>query len=331
MALHNKVVYGPHKHVHPQTEIETNHLKKIKHSFHCYLRNWVTVLVYITLFCWNMNTDENHSRLLTAIAKKVELNRMKTIGSPLLRGRWRSFNASVDNTSPELPKKARKLSDKRKKLSDVSKQKSVPAHFEGIEPEQQTVIPGITRSWSDFGISDKCDTNRVLPRSNGVISVVIRHILDDDIKKLKKLLKAKELELNVVDGRGIGPIHEASYTNNLKCLKILLKFGANVNFVDSEGWTALHACVAGENLECMKFLINNKADVNYLNKKGWAPLHLAVCQRNLCLVHYLTKAGARVLIRDDEDGVSPFQLAINLHCGDIVMYFTHLPELLVQR
>ena len=68
--------------------------------------------------------------------------------------------------------------------------------------------------------------------------------------------------------------------------------------------------------------------MNVTSVKGWSALHVAVYVNDLYLTHELVHNGAHILLKNF-DGVSPFQLAINLRKSLVLDYFLQLQCFLV--
>ena len=224
--------------------------------------------------------------------------------SPLLRARWRKFSRQIQ--SPPRPRS--KLVLAKPKLPGIIESNNNPKK--------------LLRSQSEFSFLDDYVQ---YPNNNPPVSQdLMNAIQEDDVKKLKRFVKDKKINVNTLDRNGAGPIHEACYQGNLKCLEVLLSNGADVNLPDFENWTGLHAAVCGQELECVKYMFYNGANINCVTDTGWSPLHMAVYIKNLEIIHWLTKAGANVLL-PAENWLTPFQLAVDLTYDEAVTYFLYLP------
>ena len=154
---------------------------------------------------------------------------------------------------------------------------------------------------------------------------IIRAIRENKHKKIKSILKECRINVNSLNFLGVGPLHEACYHGNLKCVKVLLDNGADIHFADSEGWTPLFAAICGEHMPCVKLLVDNNAVIDCTDFYGISPLRIAVTVRNLEIVDYLVKRGADMMAIAD-DGKSPFQIAVELADDLILAYFLHNPS-----
>ena len=239
--------------------------------------------------------------ILAELARKVELNRQKAIDSPLLRARWRKFSAAGGIYTPGTPKQ---------------RQKSL---LPGILEDNKT--SKLTRASSDSGPFRPPSSEE-----QQILEDILRAVRENKHKKIKSLLKDRRINLNILNFRGVGPLHEACYYGNLKCVKALVDNGADVHFADSEGWTPLFAAICGEHMACVKFLVDNNVVINCSDFFGVSPLRIAVTVRNLEMVDYLVKRGADIMAVAD-DGKSSFQIAVELADDGILAYFLHNPSL----
>ena len=87
----------------------------------------------------------------------------------------------------------------------------------------------------------------------------------------------------------------AACERNLKCVRILVKAGANVNAVSDIGSTALMFAAEKGNVDCMKYLIRKGADVNARSTLGeTALIYVAVYGKITQAITALLRANARI-------------------------------------
>ena len=84
----------------------------------------------------------------------------------------------------------------------------------------------------------------------------------------------------------------------------------------------MHLAAQGGNAESLQYLISrNDFDINETIKQtGWRPLHFACHRGHLCCVRVLIEGGAQSHVFDD-DGSSPFNIAVQMGHSTIVEYF----------
>jgi ankyrin repeat protein len=105
----------------------------------------------------------------------------------------------------------------------------------------------------------------------------------------------------------------------IKCVQILLKYGANVNHKDNNGLTALHKAANNGNCDILALLLKGGADINALakysndnstTKPSVSALLLATQNGNVECVQILLKNGANVNHKSN-NGDSALQMAID--------------------
>lgn len=79
--------------------------------------------------------------------------------------------------------------------------------------------------------------------------------------------------------------------NNVACLELLYKYGADVSIVDGQNRTPLFIFCLLNNEKCVNFLINSYDSIEYIYKadyRGDTPLHAAACNGSVeCLLTLL--------------------------------------------
>ena len=97
-------------------------------------------------------------------------------------------------------------------------------------------------------------------------------------------------DFSTQDNEGQTPLHlcvMADLTGNATLLK------CNVIY--------LQKSIFSDNLECLKFLLRSCKDVNKKNRDGLAPIHLAV-DSNILTMNLLLESGANINLKEDETG-----------------------------
>ena len=108
---------------------------------------------------------------------------------------------------------------------------------------------------------------------------------------------------------GRSPLHGASYSGSLPCLKLLLKNHADVNMHDVSGETPLHTATRQDHAMFVQELLKHDCEVNCADSLGRAPLHFAAQKGNCKLVAVLHKAGANLDVTD-HNGFTPVHVAV---------------------
>lgn len=93
---------------------------------------------------------------------------------------------------------------------------------------------------------------------------------------LVRLIHDNPSLVNYADPDGYTPLHRASYSGHLDCVKYLVRHGANIEAKTSDDWRPLHCAARWNNVEVAEFLIRQGADVNAKSSGNNTPLHI-VC------------------------------------------------------
>ena len=81
---------------------------------------------------------------------------------------------------------------------------------------------------------------------------------------------------------------------HVRCVELLLQYGADLNAQDSDKVTALHNVCTMENVELFDFLLANGANLNILDVDSETPLIRAILARNPYMIKGLITAGCDV-------------------------------------
>lgn len=106
--------------------------------------------------------------------------------------------------------------------------------------------------------------------------------------------------------------------NNVDCVKVLLKAGADVNAKDKDGITTLMRAVLKGHTDCVKTLLKAGADVNAKLKDGSTALMIAATLGYADCVKALIAAGADINAKEDKKGYTALMFAVDLRQTDCV-------------
>ena len=117
---------------------------------------------------------------------------------------------------------------------------------------------------------------------------------EGDLASMKKILSAKELDINArLEFRtfpGYTAVHLAAFEGQAKALQMLVAKEADLNLTESsKKRTALHLAAANGRTDAVKVLIKAGADLNLKDKLGNTALSLA---SDKAIIAELKKAGA---------------------------------------
>ncbi|GFF56429.1 hypothetical protein IFM46972_10511 [Aspergillus udagawae] len=76
------------------------------------------------------------------------------------------------------------------------------------------------------------------------------------------------------------PLTAAGFAGMPEMLELLLEFGANPNACNPEGLTSLHSVARTQNVDCIAVLLRFGADLDAISNDGWTPLTTAIVYNN---------------------------------------------------
>lgn len=126
----------------------------------------------------------------------------------------------------------------------------------------------------------------------------IEVVKSQDIKAIKKMIKAKNIDLSYINFEDVDDISQtsieyASYDNemNFEIIKLLINEDKDIKKIDN---AFLNASIHGKT-EIAEFLLDNGADINYSTYEGTS-LYYAVSQNNIDLVNFLLQYNSNLNI-----------------------------------
>lgn len=98
----------------------------------------------------------------------------------------------------------------------------------------------------------------------------------NDLEALDKIKAEKPDNINVLNERGLAPIHYAIRHGHNDALRKLIDANANVDRQDKKNkWTPLHWAVASSDVSAVKILLDAKADLSIEDPENRTPFHMA--------------------------------------------------------
>lgn len=170
--------------------------------------------------------------------------------------------------------------------------------------------PEIVQMLEDYRVAQvRPDTNAAMGASELLLEAAENGDLD-------KVLQAchSGADVNVVDGRGMMPIHWAALRGHIEVIIALLDNGANVDSKNTAGWTpVMHASLEGHR-DSVKILLERGADVNSRTVVSGTALMFASGKGHKEIVNILLDAGADPFIQiegtESDDGMTALSYAL---------------------
>lgn len=183
------------------------------------------------------------------------------------------------------------------------------------EPEPYIPAPRID-SWMRIVQNNRKNYEEIEQRlkqgqnvNKGVIhgnNLLLLGVMQNNIKQVKLALKYKA-NIHTVNNNGETPTYWASYNANIEILNILFTSDdknpkSDINKVNKDGLTPLHGAAFNRNSsDAIMYLIVNGADQNLTDKNGQTPAHYSAALGNWDNLEALTKRGANLLLKDKND------------------------------
>lgn len=95
------------------------------------------------------------------------------------------------------------------------------------------------------------------------------------------MLPYSNLKIDPVNSTGRTPLHFAARIGNIKCIQLLIQYGANINQQDFDGQTCLHLCARLNHVPAVKYLLSMGINNLILDKNNKMAIDLARLENNL--------------------------------------------------
>ncbi|PWA75248.1 ankyrin repeat family protein [Artemisia annua] len=138
-------------------------------------------------------------------------------------------------------------------------------------------------------------------------ATALHHVAGIGHVELMELLLSVGVDVDSQSDSGTPLVWAAGHAQQ-EAVKLLLKHKADPNIETDDGVTPLLSTVAAGSLPCLELLIEAGANVN-ITAGGATPLHVAADIGNTELITRLIKAKADPNVTDEEEGLTPVQMA----------------------
>ena len=115
------------------------------------------------------------------------------------------------------------------------------------------------------------------------------HASNGNKKQLQDCILSGEFDINGVDNMGRTPLIYSVLVEQIECVNLLLKHGANIDKPDSDGRTALHWAAYQGNHKLVKLIISKSKNKSSCDKEGMTPLHLSISHDNIKVMQIILK------------------------------------------
>lgn len=153
----------------------------------------------------------------------------------------------------------------------------------------------------DAGFPKDAIINRTTQETSLHLAVSMNHIC------VVKYLLSISADINVIDIKGLSPLHIAVKKGNSAMIDLLIRHGeANLNCESKDGYTPMFFAIACGNCEIVELLISLGADIHYANSSkkhiSMMPLHFGALMGQLKVTQLLLEKGAEVNKQNPKTG-----------------------------
>ncbi|XP_041910026.1 ankyrin repeat domain-containing protein 7-like [Arvicola amphibius] len=131
-----------------------------------------------------------------------------------------------------------------------------------------------------------------------------------DVASVEWFINASEHHVNECDRRGRSSLHYASAHNHPNVVTLLSSNDCtDINLKYDEGCTPLIKATQRDNIECISILLRHGADPHIVDANGDAALHNAICRGNIKIFSKLLEYNVDIKARTVY-GLTPYKLAL---------------------
>jgi len=165
-----------------------------------------------------------------------------------------------------------------------------------------------------FGIKHKIWIKRLPMKDQEYLNAA----LSGDIATLKRVIHAKQVDLNVTDGFGHTALINAAWKDRVDVVKLLLEKGVSLNCRNHDGQTAMDKAAYWGFTEILQLLVDAGSKIDEVNNNGETPLHRAAMWGHVDAVKLLLEAKANPDMFKNQRRWTPLHFASKHGKSDVV-------------
>jgi len=166
-----------------------------------------------------------------------------------------------------------------------------------------------------FGIKHKIWIKRLPMKDQEYLNAA----LSGDIATLRRVIHAKQVDLNVTDGFGHTALINAAWKDRVDVVKLLLEKGVSLNCRNHDGQTAMDKAAYWGFTEILQLLVDAGSKIDEVNNNGETPLHRAAMWGHVDAVKLLLEAKANPDMFKNQRRWTPLHFASKHGKSNVVM------------
>ena len=146
--------------------------------------------------------------------------------------------------------------------------------------------------------------------SRGYCSFMIAKIHNTK-EMFDKLINDPRIDKSLIDGKGISLLSPI-YSDSALFSKLIRMKEIDLNVISEDGYTPIHYAIMHKNMDCLLYLLScNRINVpiNYRTKNGSSFLHVAASVKSAYFFNFFAKKGIDINCQDN-DGRTPLMILI---------------------
>eukprot|EP01156_Anaeramoeba_ignava_P023086 Anaeramoba_ignava/c21303_g1_i3.p1 GENE.c21303_g1_i3~~c21303_g1_i3.p1 ORF type:complete len:1308 (-),score=367.66 c21303_g1_i3:89-4012(-) len=195
------------------------------------------------------------------------------------------------------------LIEKGASPNDLSGNHRTPLHFACLHGRYKTIL-FLLEKGADLTITDINNHDPLILAQNanqtkvcellmnrGMKSSIHEAVREENVVKIREILKQSVKNLEAPDQTGRTPLHWASMKGFYHICEVLLEFGANTEARDKDNFTALLLSSRNGEEDIVKLLISKGADINARDSDGFSAFDYTVIYGHLSILECFLSRG----------------------------------------